>query len=120
MILLLSAVSLTIGLILSFARTDLRDGIWRAWLGGAFVGWLLAGAGFVLITLRPFSMGLNGLIEKLTVHLCPLSFLFFWPNPLHLGMASTAIAVVVGNGLIYGTLVCPLGGVMRLHVKHPT
>ena len=82
----------------------------RALLWGAALGLTIGTVLNILITIRPFSMDINGAVERLAFALCPLLIIGFMPGTKQLPIVVIAI---IGNGIIYGILFSLIASLMR-------
>jgi hypothetical protein len=86
---------------------------------GAVTGVGVAVIMISLVQLRPFSIPINGIIERASVRLCPLFILGFWS-----GITNTAelfAITIMGNAIIYGALFALIAvgeGVLRKIAAH--
>lgn len=82
---------------------------------GAVAGAAIAVALISLVTLRPFSVPVNGFIENVTFRICPLFILGF--SSYVRNWAELLFITIVGNAFLYGAWGAIIGLIIVLSRK---
>ena len=84
----------------------------RAAAWGAIVGIGIAVLMILLDHLGPFSVRVNGFLDRVTFRLCPLFILGFWKSMK--SWPELILITIVGNALLYGILFMVIASVIAL------